>query len=135
MYYETTIKRVITDKKGNDKEVAEKYICDKCELFAEAEHRMLEQFNNECDVTAIKRSPIREFANSPSGLPDEAIYIATIADIFVKDDGSESKTKYKVALYAKSVTEANRITSEYMAQGLDDMECERIEKTSFIEVL
>lgn len=133
MYYETTIKRVITDKKGNDKEVAEKYICDKCELFADAEERMLEQFNNECDVTAIKRSPIREFANKPCD--DAAIYIATITDTFVRDDDSESKTHYKVALYAMSVTDANKVVQEYMAQGLSDMECDKIEKTTFLEVI
>jgi len=133
MYYEVTIRRTVVDKKGNDRSVTEKYICENIELFAEAEQRVLEYFNAECDVTAIKRSPIREFANKPCD--DAAIYIATITDTFVRDDGSENKTHYKVALYAKSVTDANKVVQEYMAQGLSDMECDKIEKTTFLEVI
>lgn len=133
MYYEVTIRRTVVDKKGNDRSVTEKYICENIELFAEAEQRVLEYFNAECDVTAIKRSPIREFANKPCD--DAAIYIATITDTFVRDNDSESKTHYKVALYALSVTDANRVVQEYMAQGLSDMECDKIEKTTFLEVI
>lgn len=133
MYYEVTIRRTVVDKNGNDRSVTEKYICENIELFAEAEQRVLEYFNAECDVTAIKRSPIREFANKPCD--DAAIYIATITDTFVRDDGSENKTHYKVALYAKSVTDANKVVQEYMAQGLSDMECDKIEKTTFLEVI
>ena len=135
MYYEATVKRTIVDQKGNDKEVSEKYICNGCDLFSEAEMRVYGLFNNECDVTAVKRSAIREFANTPTRNDGEAIYIATIVDTFVKEDGSESKTKYKVALYALSVIDANKKVQEYMAQGLDDMECEKIEKTQFVEVI
>lgn len=133
MYYEVTIRRTVVDHKGNDRQTTERYICGNCELFAEAEQRVLEYFNGECDVTAIKRSPIREFANKPDGC--DAIYFATITDTFVREDGSDSKMHYKVALYATSVANANKIIQEYMAQGLSDMECERIEKTPFLEVI
>ena len=93
MYYEVTIRRTVVDKKGNDRSVTEKYICENIELFAEAEQRVLEYFNAECDVTAIKRSPIREFANKPCD--DAAIYIATITDTFVRDDGSGNNAFFK----------------------------------------
>lgn len=135
MFYEISVKHTIVDKNGNEKEVTDKYIVENCELFAEAEQKGLELPLNGQDVVAVKISAIREFANSPSGKDGEAIYIATIVDTFVNEDGSEKKTKYKVALYALSTTNADKVVSEYMAQGLDDMECEKIEKTSFVEVI
>ena len=135
MYYELAIKHIIIDRKGNDKEVTDKYIVENCELFAEAEQKGLELPLTASDVTTIKRSAIKEFVNTPTNDAAEAIYIATIVDTFVNDDGDEKKLKYKVALYALSVTNANKITQEYMAQGLCDMECEEIKKTSFIEVI
>ena len=108
MYYEVSVKNTILDKNGNDKEVTNKYIVKNQELFAEAEQKGLEQPLSNSDVVAIKRSKIR---------------------------GDEKKLKYEVALYAVSVTDANKVVQSYMAQGLTDMECEGIKKTSFIEVI
>lgn len=135
MFFEISVKHTIVDKKGNDKEVISKYIVENQELFAEAEQKGQELDLNSPEVMAIKISPIREFVNKPSGQEGEAIYIATIVDTFINDDGGEKKTKYRVALYALSTTNANKIVNDYMAQGLDDMECEKIEKTSFVEVI
>ena len=135
MYYEISIKNTILDKKGNEKEVINKYIVENQELFAEAEQKGLEQPLSNSDVVAIKRSKIREFANEPTNAENEAIYIANIVDTFVKENGDEKKLKYEVALYAVSVTDANKVVQSYMAQGLADMECEGIKKTSFIEVI
>ena len=135
MFYEIGVKNTILDKNGNDKEVTNKYIVENQELFAEAEQKGLEQPLSNPDVVAIKRSKIREFANEPTGAADEAIYIATIVDTIVKENGDEKKMKYEVALYAVSVTDANKVVQSYMAQGLADMECEGIKKTSFIEVI
>ena len=42
---------------------------------------------------------------------------------------------YKVALFAVSTTNANKIIQGYMAQGLENMDCEEIKKTSFIDVI
>ena len=135
MYYEISIKNTILDKKGNEKEVINKYIVENQELFAEAEAKGLQQPLSDPDVVAIKRSKIREFANEPTNAENEAIYIATIVDTFIKENGDEKKLKYEVALYAVSVTDANKVVQSYMAQGLTDMECEGIKKTSFIEVI
>ena len=135
MYYEISVKNNIIDKKGNDKEVVSKYIVESCELFAEAEQKGLSLPLNDPDVVAIRQSAIREFANDPTGMEGEAIYIATIVDTFINEDGGEKKTKYKVALYALSVTNANKVVQDYMAQGLENMECEAIKKTSFIDVI
>lgn len=135
MHFEISVKNIKQDKNGNDKEVVDKYIVENQELFAEAEQKGLELPLRDPDVVAIRISAIREFANEPSGQDGEAIYTATIVDTFVDENGKEKKTKYKVALYALSTTNADKIVSEYMAQGLDDMECEKIEKTSFVDVI
>lgn len=134
-YFEISVKNLIVDKNGNDKEVTNKYIVENQTLFAEAEQKGLELPLKDPDVVAIRISAIKEFANEPSGNEGEAIYIATIVDTFLNDEGNEKKMKYKVALYALSTTNADKVVSEYMAQGLDDMECEKIEKTSFIDVI
>lgn len=135
MLYEISIKNRIIDKKGNDKEVVNKYIVEGCELFAEAEQKGLSMPLNDPDVVAIRQSQIKEFANDPTGGEGEAIYVAIIVDTFINEDGGEKKTKYKVALYGLSVTNANKVIQDYMAQGLNDMECEEIKKTSFIDVI
>lgn len=135
MFYEIGVKNTILDKNGNEKEVTNKHIVKNQELFAEAEQKGLELPLTNSDVIAIKRSKIREFANEPTDAADEAIYIATIVDTIIKDNGDEKKMKYEVAMYAVSVTDANKVVQSYMAQGLADMECEGIKKTSFIEVI
>lgn len=134
MYYSISVKHVILDKKGNDKETITKFLTD-VELFADAEYKGLQQFPKGCDVTSISRTPIKEFANERTNQEGEAIYIAKITSTFLSDNGEEKKTKNVVALYALSTTNADKIVSEYMAQGLDDMECEKIEKTSFVDVI
>ena len=135
MFYEISIKHTIVDKNGNDKEVTDKYIVENQELFAEAEQKGLELPLTAPDVVAVKRSNLREIVNTPTGAEDEAIYIATIVDTFISDNGDEKKTKYPVALYAVSIPNANKIVQEYMAQGLADLECEGIKKSSFVEVI
>jgi hypothetical protein len=135
MFFEVTIKHVITDKKGNDKEVGAKYIVENQELFAQAELKAMELPLRNIDVTDIKRSKLREFANNPTGAENEAIYIATIVDIFTDDKDNVKKLQYPVGLYAISLTDANKVVTEYMAQGLADMECEDIKKSNFEAVI
>lgn len=135
MLFEVTIKHVITDKKGNDKEVSAKYIVENQELFAQAELKAMELPLRNIDVTDIKRSKLREFANNPTGAENEAIYIATIVDIFTDDKDNVKKLQYPVGLYAISLTDANKVVTEYMAQGLADMECEDIKKSNFEAVI
>lgn len=135
MFYEVTSKRVVMDSKGKDKEITEKYIVEGCELFGEAELKMLQYFNNENDVTAIKQSRIREFINAINNEAEQGIYVATIADVFVDDKGVEKEIKYVVALWATSVEEATHITNEYMKQGLSDFVLLGVKRTKFLEVI
>lgn len=135
MFFEVTSKIVKTNDKGKDVEVSEKFFVDNCEFFAEAEAKMIEFYNNENDVVAIKASKIREFVNERND-EEEDIYIAVIEDIFVDaNSGDEKRTKYEVGLFSKDISSANKITHEYMKQGLDDMELVKIYKTKFLDII
>ena len=135
MYYGIKIKRTIIGSDGNDKVVAEDYLTD-VELFCEAENNGYQEFNGECDVVAIKRLPtLREFVNEPTEDTSEYIYMATLIDTFVNEDGSEVETKYNVAVYAENIDSATKKLNEYMRQGLDDLTLVSIKRTKIVSVL
>jgi hypothetical protein len=134
MYYLVKSKRTVPTDKGVDKVVAENYLVDKCIFFAEAEVKMLEEYNNENEVVAMKQSKIREFVNNR--VKDEQdIYIAIIEDIFVEDDESEKRIKYEVGVFAESVSEATRIVLDYMKQGIQDFELVKVYKTNIVDII
>lgn len=122
------------NQEGFDKEYKEKFFVENCEFFAEAEVKMLEYYNNENSVTAIKQSKVREFVNKRKD-DDEHIYIATIEDIFIDEDGEEKRTKYEIGLFAKNVNEATRLTNEYLRQGMNDFELVKMSKTKFLDII
>jgi len=135
MYFEIAIQRIIIDpKSGNDKTIKELYFVDKVEFFGEAEMRGLELYPNNADVIAVKISSIREFVNTRTN-DEQSIFVATIEDIFTSDDGEEKAMKYKVALFAKDIHDATRITSEYMKMGISDMNLVGMKRTKFIDIL
>jgi hypothetical protein len=134
MFFEVTSKIVKPNEKGQDKEVSEKFFVDNCEFFAEAEARMIEYYNNENNVVAIKASKVKEFINERED-DEQDIYIAVIEDTFINDDGESKKTKYEVGLFSVDISTANRIAHEYMKQGLNDMELVKIYKTKFLEII
>jgi hypothetical protein len=114
MFYQVKIKRTVIDDKGNDRSVTEDYIVDQ-ELFGESEMRGYQEFNGECDVVAIKRLPnLKEFVNERNDEVDVDLYLATLEDKFVNDDGEESSVKYNVIVYAQHINEANRLLDEYL---------------------
>ena len=131
MYYEATIKTVHPDEHGVIKEFTEKVIVENCNLFAEAEMKLMK--HRDCEVTALKRSAIKEFVNTSND--GEYIFIATITASYVDDNGKDKEMQYKVALWADDITKAHNITKEYMRQGLDDMELKGINQTKFNELI
>ena len=136
MFYELALKIIKTNDKGVDKEIKEKYFVDGCELFAEAELKGIQLYNNEGEVVSIKQSKVREFINERNEDEDEIIYIAVIEDTFINENSGEvKKMKYEVGLFADDMKNASRITHEYMKQGLNDMELVRIYKTNFLEII
>lgn len=133
MYFEVQVGITIIDEKGKQKDVQENHIIDGCEFFAQAETAIMQHYEGDCDVLAIKKSKIKEFINDKKS-EDEDIYVTTITQTY-ELNGKTTKMKYKVALYATSIQEATQKTQHYMAQGLDDMVCEEMKKTDFMDVL
>ena len=131
MYYEATVKSVRPDEHGVIKEFTEKMIVENCNLFAEAEMTLMN--HHQCEVTALKRSAIKEFVNTNKD--GENIFIATITTLFIDDNGKNKEISYKVALWANDITEAHNITKNYMRQGLGDMELKGINQTKFVELI
>lgn len=138
MYYEATIKHDTLTDDGKVKTVSSKIIINNVNLFAEAELAALkyassewtaDNFKTEPDVTALKRSRIYEFANKPAY--GDKIYLATIDDIFVDDNGKEKAIHYLVGIYGDDITKAKNAASEYMKQGLNDMTLVGINETKF----
>lgn len=135
MFYEVTSKRTVMDLKGNDKLIAEKYLIENIEFFAEAEQKMLEFFNNENEVPAIKQSKLKEFVNKRT-TETQTIFFATLESIFVDElTGEDKATKYVVGLFAENIDDAYVITNKYMSQGLENLVLVGIKKTKFVELI
>lgn len=138
MYYETSIRHDYLTDKNEVKSKTSKIIINNVNLFSEAEYAALKYANEEWkndtlttepDVTAIKRSRIYEFANKPDD--GEKIYLATIDDTFVDDNGKEKAIHYLIGIYADDITKAKNTATEYMKQGISDMTLVGLNETKF----
>ena len=136
-HFETKIKRVVRDKKGNDKEIAEVYFVENAVSFGDAETRVQTYWNCECDVVAMAISKVMDVVNCPTQEEKEERYVyrAVIATIYTDDDGNEKEMKYHVLLWAKNFDNAMTIVNEYIAQGLEDMTLVSLQKTKIVEVI
>lgn len=135
MFYEGITKRHQMNGKGLDVVVTEKWLVENVEFFAEAEVKLLEEWNNECDVIALKQSKLREMINE-RGDEDDEIYFSTIENILIDEiSGEEKATQYVVGLFAKSLEEATRETLKYMQMGITDMNLVKVQRTKIVEVL
>ena len=139
MIFETSIKTIVTDEKGNDRNITSRYIIENAELFGEVESKLYEEFGSETgfEVASIKISKLREIINeAPQGETECKIYFATIVDKFYDADKDiTTETKYVVALFARNINEAHQAIGQYMKQGFEDMELVAIKETKYLEVL
>lgn len=133
MFYEIKLKVQKENSKGETKEVTEHYVTD-VELFAEAEQRGMEIYNNDCDVFLIVRSKVREIVNQSCKTDDNHFFKATIVDVYTDDSGNEKETKYYVLVPANDIAEANKRMEEYLKQGFD-MKLDGIVKTKILDVI
>lgn len=137
MFYEVQTIRSEVDAKGANKEVVEKYVVEG-DSFTDAEHYSFEHIlpysSGVCDVTAIKQSKIREFVNVKNK-EEQDLYVATVADVFVDDNGKEKEIKYVVAIWATSVGEANELVGEYLKQGMEDFRIIGVKRTKFVDLI
>ena len=139
MIFETSIKTIVTDEKGNDRNITSRYIIENAELFGEVESKLYEEFGNEngFEVATIKISKLKEIINeAPQGDEECKIYFANIIDRFYDADKDETtETPYVVALHAHDINEAHKAIDQYMLHGMEDMELVGLKCTKYLEVL
>ena len=103
---------------GKTKNVTETYIVDK-DFFAEAEYAvtaLLTDSTDEFEIQSLRLSPIKEIANQFTG---NYSFVATLRDTWMEDDDTEKHLKYKVLLWADTLTQANQRVQELAKEGYD----------------
>lgn len=133
MLYEVSSRRVVIDKKGNDRYLTEHFLVDNKGLFADAEAAVLELYNGENDVVAIKRSSIADIINKRT-TDDESIYLATFEQTEL-DNGVEKTSKYKAILFSDSWNNANDIALESAKKSIIDTTLVGIKKSKFADLM
>ncbi|MFW5517367.1 MAG: DUF4494 family protein [Segatella copri] len=135
MIHEVTIAFTVAGKNGEGKTVKEQYLVDNRNLFAEVEDAMYVGFDGykDLDVIAVKRSRIKEVANSRTN-EEEKMFIATLVDIFNDPEWNEKEIKYQVAFYSQTMSSAWAFIREYVAQGYN-MKVSAIKETKFIDLV
>ena len=106
---------------GKTRKRTETYLFDS-EIFADAEYHVSATLVNkhdngtieEFEIQSLKLSPIREICTEYSG---QFSFIATLKDVFLAEDGTEKALKYKVLLWADSLSEAMARTNVFARQG------------------
>lgn len=98
----------------------ETYLMDK-DFFSQAEYDITAHLEEDGSITgyeiqSLRLSPIKEIAFQYEG---QCSFIATLKDIFHDDEGNEKYTRYKVLLWANSLTEANHNVQELSKEGYD----------------
>lgn len=133
--YEIQITFVKVDSKGNDRNVKENLILEHAESFADAEQIGYDYGSGYTglDVVAIKRSKIKEIANERTS-DDEKIFLATLVDVFLNEDGTEKEMKYTIAFFSKNMATANVYINEYAKQGYN-MSITKIVESKYDDVL
>lgn len=119
---------------GKVRKRLETYIIDK-EVFAEAEYAVMTTLNNvvndssadSFEIQGLKVSPIKEIVTQYSG---DYTFIVALRDVMLQDDGSEKTIKYKVLLWADSISEAITHAREIVQQGYD-MQIDSLKEVSY----
>lgn len=131
MFFEVTLAVDKLNEKGESKRCIEKYITDKM-LFAEAEATGLVLYNNECDVTSIKRSKISEIINNKE--EDKPFFKAVVCTVITNDDGSEKEVDSHILVCEKDVKSATEKVVEYAKRNFG-MELKSISRTKIVDLL
>ena len=136
MFYLGKIKRTITNNDGFDKEITEKYLVRNADSFGDAEHQLLYEFNNECEVVDLKQyTKLMEVANERSN-DDERLFKVIIVSLFIDENtGDQKEQKYDTLFWAKDVADANKKSNDYINQGMTDMFVHSIIKTKITDIV
>ena len=133
MLIEVKVKTVRTID-GKTRKKTETYILGK-EVFAEAEYKVTAELTEEqesnlldnFEIQSLKIASVREVCTQFEG---EKTYVATLKDIFLETDGTEKTVKYKVLLWANSLSQANTCVQELASQGYN-MNIEGIKEVEY----
>jgi hypothetical protein len=122
---------------GKTRKRTETYVVNNCELYSNAEYRVMSVLIHEqeegtvesFEIQSLKLSQIKEIDDQSidNSIPS---FIATLIDIFHQDDSTEKKLRYKVLLWADNLTAANRRANELSHQGYD-MQIEGIKQVDY----
>ena len=120
---------------GKTRKRTETYLVPDCELFVNAEHAVLLYLSEEqatgaissYEIVSLKQSPIKEVCNQFTGA---FTFIATLKDIWLDNDGTEKTLKYKILLWADSLTTANTNVQQLAREGYD-MQIEGIKQVDY----
>ena len=122
---------------GKARKRTETYVVDNCGLYSHAEYTVMSALTQEqiegtvesFEIQSLKLSQIKEIDDQTinNSIPS---FIATLIDIFLQDDGTEKKMKYKVLLWADNLTAANRRANELSHQGYE-MQIESIKQVDY----
>lgn len=136
MLYEVKVSYHTMNEEGTMVNKKEWYVMKYCERFSEVEENMFDAFNydnfKDFDVTDIKRSRIKELANTKSDDNDK-VFMAELQDTFTSDDGLEKKIKYKIIFFSKNIDTAMSYITEYIKQDYNMM-LVTLKETKFIDV-
>lgn len=114
------------------KKRVETYLTEK-ELFSQAEYQITDLLTKDStaddfEIQSLRISPIKEVADQYQG---EYAFVTTLKDIWTDDDGTEKYLKYKVLLWADSLTEANQHAQQLAREGYD-MLIESIKQVDYV---
>lgn len=117
------------------KKQTETFILD-ADTFSQAEYAIMQELNAKKEVNLIddyeilylKVSATKEVYTQYEG---EYSYVITLKDTTLQDDGSEKSIKYKVLLWASSITDAMSHAREIAAQGYD-MQIDGLKEVNYI---
>lgn len=133
MLYEVSSKRIVIDKKGNDKIAIEHFLVENVAIFGEAETAILMLYNLENDVVAVKRSNIEAVINTREE-DEQQLYIATIEKTMF-DGVKEIVTREKVAMFAMNIEDATERAKEYMRNDMADCILVGVKKSKFVDLV
>lgn len=125
---------------GKTRKRTETCVLDK-ELFSEAEYAVMNSYTAEqeeglidnFEIQSLKISPIKEICTqwlqdyTLSGYP---AFLATLKDIWLADDGTEKTLKYKVLLWAETLTQANQRVQQLAREGYN-MQIEGLKQVDY----
>lgn len=122
----------IIDNKAKKK--LETYILDK-EVFAQAEYAIMTLLNiqqeegtvDSYEIQLFKLASVKEIITQYQG---EHSYIASLKDTYTDETGNDKVIKYKILLWANTISEAMHNTREIAQQGYD-MQIESLKEVNY----